>query len=87
MAYLTEKSVLILEIISIYVTQFVLMYLNVSLWSYILNAKFKSTFWLWGKEGLEAKVVFLVSKILLCALLFLGHAFAGKCDDNILNFG
>lgn len=87
MAYLTEKPVLILEIISIYVTQFALMYLNVSLWSYILNAKFKSTFWWWGKEGLEAEVVFSVSKILLCALLFLRYAFAGKCDDNILNFG
>lgn len=83
-----ENSVLILEIISIYVAQFALMFLNASLWSNFLNAEFKSTFGWWGKEeGLEAEVLLRVSKVLLCALLFLGHVFTGKCDDNILSFG
>lgn len=37
-----------------------------------------------GWTELEAEVVFVITKILLSALLFSGHAFTGKCD-NLLN--
>jgi len=51
MIYLTEKSILTLEIFSIDVMWFALRYPNVSLWSYFRNTKFKSTFWWWRKEA------------------------------------